>query len=122
MATHSDYSFKQTQIVPAGASGLTGQISFRMDLFRSGILITPAALDATTKIAFQVSYDDGTNFVDLRSASNVLEEITVDLSASHAYALPADLAGARWVQIWCEAGGVFVQQSSARTFYLLFKA
>jgi hypothetical protein len=93
-----------------------------MDLYRSGILITPAALDETTKIAFQVSYDNGTNFVDLRSASNVLEEITVDVGASHAYALPADLAGARFVQIWCEAGGVLVQQSSPRVFTLLFKA
>jgi hypothetical protein len=122
MGTTSDYSFRQIQTVPAGASGLTGQISFRMDLFRSGILITPAALEATTKLAFMVSYDDGSNFVDLRSASNVLEEIAVDVAASHAYALPADLAGARYVQIWCEAGGVLVQQSGPRVFTLLFKA
>jgi hypothetical protein len=119
MGTYTRYSQQQPHKILSGQSE-SDPIIFAG--FEKGQLITPAALEATTKIAFKVSPDGGTTWGDLRNASNTLVEITVDLGASHAYPLPTELAGAERFKIWTEASGSAVSQSADRAFAVVMKS
>lgn len=119
MGTSNRTTQIQTQTVLSGAA-ISGPVNYGG--FAQGVLQTPATLSATTKIAFKASYDKGSNFSDLRNASNTLIELTVDLAAAHSYPLPSELAGADFFQIWTEASGSNVNQGADRVFSLSLKS
>lgn len=119
MGTYTRYSQQQPHKILSGQSE-SDPVVFAG--FEKGQITTPAALDATTKIAFKVSADGGSTWTDLRNASNTLVEITVDLSASHTYPLPTELAGAERFKIWAEASGSGVSQAADRAFQVNLKS
>ncbi len=88
-----------------------------------GGFVTPAALDATTVIGFEVS-NDGENFSPLwnGAATDALIYKTVALNASHGYALPDELAGFAYFKIFCmTTGGAAVNQTAERIFSVNLK-
>lgn len=103
----------------AGGAGLSNAIDFRQ--FAGGSFITPATLDATTVIGFQVS-NDGATFATLYDKTNALIYATVTLNASRAYPLPDELFGFAWFKIFCcTTGGVAVNQTGAKVFTINLK-
>lgn len=92
----------------------SGVIDYRG--YSKGGFTTPATLDATTVIAFKVCDTPGGTFLDLRDGANALKTVTVDLAASHAYPLPAELAGFAYFKIWTQASGANVNQTGAKVF------
>jgi hypothetical protein len=91
--------------------------------YSRALLITPAALDATTKIGFK-ALDNATGTpVPVKTAANALEELTVDLAAANAYEVPAGVLAAGYLWIWTEnAGANVLQAGGARNFILLCKS
>ncbi len=85
-------------------------------------LITPAALEASTKIAFKVSPSKDGEFLPLYDESNVLVEVTVTLDAAKAYALPDAVFAWPYFKLWTEAAGVDVAQTTERTFLVVLKS
>lgn len=103
----------------AGGAGLSNAVDFRK--YAGGALVTPATLDNTTVISFQVS-QDGVNFYTLYDKLNALIYLTVTLNASRAYPLPDELFGWGWFKVFtCTTGGVAVNQTGAKVFGLCLK-
>lgn len=106
-------------VVVASGAALSDAIDMRD--YSGGVFITPASLNATTKIAFQVSDAANGTFIPLYTSADALEEVTVTLNASRAYALPEALFGASFVKLWCQASGTGVNQTGAKTFTIMLK-
>jgi hypothetical protein len=85
-------------------------------------LQAPAALDATTVIAFKVSDDLDGNYLALYDDTNALVEVTVQVDAARAYALPEEVFAWPYVKLWAEASGTDVEQSADRTFKVSLKS
>jgi hypothetical protein len=85
-------------------------------------LVTPAALDATTKIAFKVCTSQTGAFLPLYDDSNTLVEVTVTLNAARAYALPEKLFAWPYFKLWAQASGSDVNQSADRSFTISQKS
>lgn len=114
-------SVTQPQAVSiTSGQAVSGVVDFRG--YEHGVIITPSALDATTVLAFKTCDTPSGTFVDLRSAANAVVTLTVDLAAAHAYPIPAELAGAAYFQIWTQAAGANVNQTSTRSFVVVCKS
>lgn len=88
--------------------------------FSSGAIITPSALDATSKIAFKGCNTRGGTYVGIYTAANALIEITPNLAASQGYMIPADVMQFPFIKIWTEASGADVAQAGgARVFQVM---
>jgi len=85
-------------------------------------LIAPAALDATTRIAFKVAEKPDGAFLPLSDEYNLLVEVTVTLNAARAYALPDKLFAWSYFKLWAEASGSDVIQTADRTFIISQKS
>lgn len=109
---------QQIVTVPTGAA-LSNAVDIRE--FAGGVFITPATLDATTVIAFQVSDSASGTFTDLRKSDNTLATVTVELNGSHAYPLVDELFGAQFFKFWCQASGTGVNQTGDKVFNLNLK-
>lgn len=110
MAYQNKITTQETAVVAKDAA-ISGAIDYRNA--EKGSFILPAAMEATTKIAFKVSESlDGT-YVPLFSSSNALVEVTITVNASKCYALPSDLAGCSFFKFWTEASGSDVAQATA---------
>jgi hypothetical protein len=108
-------------VVPTGegGAGLSDAIDFRP--YAGGGFITPATLDATTVIGFQVSAD-GVTFLPLCDKDNALVKVTVTLDAAKAYPLPDELYGWSHFKLFCmTTAGAAVNQTGAKTFTLHLK-
>jgi hypothetical protein len=103
----------------AQTAALSGAVN--MQDYAGGGFKTPAALTATTKIAFKVAEEESGTYVGLYDSSGVLVEVTVDVGASKAYPLPDDLFGWPWFKFWTEAGGSDVAQAAARDLIVVLK-
>lgn len=112
---------KSSQEIATVANGaaISGAIDYRG--FAMGGLITPAALTATTVIAFKVASNPNGTFTPLYNASNALVEVTVTVDASKAYPLPDELSGWPYFKLWTEASAADVNQAAARTFEIVMK-
>lgn len=110
-----------TLTVPSGAGGAGLSNSVDAQAYAGGAFATPATLDATTVIGFQVSVD-GTNFYTLKDKSNALVYVTVTLNAAGTYPLPDEIFGAAAFKIFCmTTSGVAVNQTGAKAFPLILK-
>ena len=85
-------------------------------------LKTPAALEATTRIGFQVSESAGGTFLTLYDQFNVLVEVTVNLGEASAYELPDKIFAWPYFKLWCENAGSDVNQIANRTFIVVQKS
>jgi hypothetical protein len=83
---------------------------------------TPAALEATTKIGFQVSESAGGTFLPLYDELNALIEVTVTLNAGRGYAVPEKVKAWPYFKLWCENAGSDVNQTADRTFIIVQKS
>lgn len=111
---------KSAAVTVAGSGNLSS--AFNMENYAGGLLITPAALNATTVIGFKVSATEGGTYVPLCDQQGNLVTITVTLNAAKAYVLPDELFGASYVKVWCcTTAGVDVAQDAARAFTVLLK-
>ena len=86
-----------------------------------GGLITPAALTATTVIAFKVCATVDGTFVPLYDKDGALCEAAVSVSTAGGYPLPDELFGFPFFKIWTEAGGSDVNQAAERVFAVVMK-
>lgn len=85
-------------------------------------LKTPAALEANTKIGFQVAEWAGGTFLPLYDEYNLLVEMPVTLNAARAYALPEKVFAWPYFKLWCENAGSDVLQTADRSFVLVQKS
>lgn len=85
-------------------------------------LKAPAALEATSTLAFKVAESQDGAFLPLYNELNVLVEVPVTLNAARAYQLPDELFAWPYFKLWTESGGVDVAQSSDRTFVVTLKS
>ena len=85
-------------------------------------LITPAALEATTKIGFKVAESQDATFLPLYDDANTLVEVTVTLNEARAYALPDGIFAWPYAQLWAEAAGVDMVQTADRDFTITLKS
>ncbi len=109
----------QTVVIAANAA-LSDAIDTRG--FSVGAMITPAALDATSKLAFKGCMTRDGTYVGVYSAANALVEVTPNLGASQAQLIPADAMAFPFIKIWTEAAGSDVAQAGgARTFQVICK-
>lgn len=106
-------------VTVANGAALSGAIDMRD--YSGGVIITPATLNATTKIAFQVCDSADGTYLPLYTAANALEEVTVTLNAARAYAIPDSVFGASFIKLWCQASGTGVNQTGAKTFTVMLK-
>ncbi len=95
---------------------------FEMKWAAGAGLMAPAALEATTVIAFKVCDTIGGTYLPLYDSAGTLIEVTVDVTAAKGYALPDELFAWPYVELWAEAAGVDVDQSAARTFTIALKS
>ncbi len=104
------------------AEGEAESSPFEMKWAAGAGILTPAALTATTVIAFKVaSTIDGT-YVALYDDAGALIEVAVDVAAAKAFAVPDELFAWPYVKLWAEAAGADVDQASARTFTVTLKS
>lgn len=89
--------------------------------FAGGVVITPDALDATSAVAFLVSYDDDASFFKLCDKTNALISLVVSTNERRAYAIPDELFGVRWFKLWTQAAGINVVQAASRDFVIMLK-
>jgi hypothetical protein len=85
-------------------------------------LITPAALEATSKIGFKVCATSDGTFQPLYDEFNAIVEVPVTLNAARAYALPDKLFTWPYFKLWTQASGVDVNQTADRTFVVMQKS
>lgn len=108
-----------TAVIPSGAA-LSNIVDSTWAAAQG--LVTPAALDATTKIAFKVARSQDDTFLPLYDEFNVLVEVSVTLNAARAYALPDRLFAWPYFKLWAEASGSDLTQSADRAFTVVQKS
>jgi hypothetical protein len=77
-------------------NGQTNSSAWKNEQWISGLLIMPNVFNGASSIKFQASAD-GTTWVPLYDENNV--EKSINVSASRAYPLPIELAGAPFARI-----------------------
>lgn len=82
------------------AIGTTAEFSYGD--FRDGFVIVPTG-SSVTSLTYWVSGSSGGTYIAAHDASGTA--ITQTVAGAKAYALPAALAGARWVKIVSNAAG-----------------
>lgn len=119
MNTQIQRQISESTVAIATSAALSNAIDYRG--FAMGGLITPSALEATTKIGYKVATTANGTYTPLYSSSNALVETTVALDASRAYPFPDELSGWAFFKLWTEASGSDVAQTAARTFQVVMK-
>ncbi len=111
---------KTFEVVVANGESESG--AFELAWAAGAGVITPAALDATTCIAFKVSDAIDGTFLPLYDDTNAVVEITVELAEARAYVVPDGVFAWRYAKLWMEAAGGDVGQSADRTFIVSLKS
>jgi hypothetical protein len=106
----------QTLTIASGAA-LSGELEFSP--YDKLIIHMPAAWTAAD-IGFQVSNGSGGTFLPLYDAAGARVEYTPVVST--AALAPAGLAGAYWLKLWSQTGGVSVNQAAERTIEVTVKS
>ncbi len=104
------------------ANGEAESSPFEMKWAAGAGMVTPAALTATTVIAFKVCATIDGTFLPLYDTGGTLVEVTVDVAAAKGFAMPDELFAWPYVKLWAEAAGVDVDQAAERTFNVFLKS
>jgi hypothetical protein len=88
----------------------------------TGILTTPATLDATTVIGFTACPTYGGTYTTCYDEYNTLIYITVTLNAAGTYNVPTSIMKNNFIKIFtCTTAGVAVNQTGDKTFAFIGK-
>ena len=94
--------------------------AFDMAIHAGATILMPAAWTAAT-IGFKVCASEDGTFLPLYDDSGSIVEVSA--AASKAFAAPAELYGAAWVQLWSQDGaGSDTNQGADRAITVLLKS
>ena len=120
MADNMLRSARAGSVTIANGAALSG--AFALAHHTMGVLYKPATWTAAD-IGFYVCQQEAGTYMPLYNVNGVLVNITgLSTTVVEAYALPAELAGCRYVKVWSQNSGTSANQGAARVIALDLKA
>ncbi len=114
------YTSEQAATIGAGAA-LSNAIDMSPLLSGLGLIFVPNPWTAAA-IGFQVSSTQAGTFSPLYTETGALVQITgIAVGAAGWYKVPAEVAGAQWIKLWSQNGGVAANQAASRALLLAAK-